>query len=63
MKELTESTFHPKIYPFERKSKTDALRVVMVIGSAYGNLRFWDPILKYLAQYAVWKLEPLQGAG
>ena len=60
LREFAESKFHIEIDPLEPKKKMDALGLVTVIGYAYRNLRCWDPILKFLAQYAAWKLELLR---
>lgn len=60
LKQLAESKFHTEIKPLEPKSERDATGLVMLIGYAYGNLPSSHWILKYLAQYASWKLELLR---
>jgi len=61
LNELAESNFHIKINRIEPSSKSDATGLVTVIGYAYDNLPSSHPILKFLAQYASWKLELLRG--
>jgi len=62
LKELTELKFHTKISLIEPSSKSDdATGLVMAIGYAYDSLPSLHPILKFLAQYASWKLELLRG--
>ena len=61
LKQLAESKFYTEISPLEPRSETDAASLAMVIGYAYDNLPSSDPILKFLAQYASWKLELLRG--
>ena len=60
LKKLAESRFQTEISPLEPRSQKDAAGLLMVIGYAYDNLPSSDPILKYLAQYASWKLELLR---
>ena len=60
LKELTESKFHTEINRIEPNSERDATGLIIVIGYAYDNLPSSDPILKFLAQYASWKLELLR---
>ena len=60
LKQLAESKFHTEIGPIEPCSSRDVGGLVMVIGYAYDNLPSSDPILKFLAQYASWKLEFLR---
>ena len=62
LKQLAESKFHTEISPLEPQSERDAAGLLMMIGYAYDNLPSSDPILKFLAQYAAWKLELLRGA-
>jgi len=62
LRELAESKFHTKINRIEPSRKSDATGLIMVIGYAYDNLPSSHPILKYLAQYASWKLGLLRGA-
>ena len=61
LKKLAESKFHTEINRIEPMSKRDTTGLVMVIGHAYDNLPSSDPILKFLARYAAWKLELLRG--
>jgi len=61
LKELAESKFHTEINGIEPNSERDATWLVFVIGYAYDNLPCSDPILKFLAQYASWKLGLLRG--
>ena len=61
LKELAESKFHTEINRIGTNSERDATGLVMVIGYAYENLPGSDPILKFLAQYASWKLGLLRG--
>jgi len=56
LKQLAESRFHTEINPIEPKSERDATSLVMLISYAYDNLPSSHSILKYLAQYASWKL-------
>jgi len=60
LKKLAESRFHTEINPLEPRGERDAAGLLMVIGYAYDNLPSSDPILKFLAQYASWKLELLR---
>ena len=61
LKQLAESKFYTEVIPLEPQSERDAAGLAMVIGYAYDNLPSSDPILKFLAQYASWKLELLRG--
>ena len=61
LKKLAESRFQTEIDPLVPRSQGDAAGLLMVIGYAYDNLPSSDPILKFLAQYASWKLELLRG--
>ena len=61
LKQLAESKFHAGINRIELSSERDTTGLVMVIGHAYDNLPSSDPILKFLARYAAWKLELLRG--
>jgi len=56
LEELAESKFHTEISPIVPSSESDATSLVIVIGYAYDNLPESHPILKFLAQYASWKL-------
>ena len=56
LKQLAESRFRTQINRIEPNSERDATGLVMVIGYAYKSLPSSDPILKFLAQYASWKL-------
>ena len=62
LKQLTESKFHTEISPvtMEPNCSRNVSGLVMVIGYAYDNLPSSDPVLKFLAQYAAWKLESLR---
>ena len=60
LKQLAESKFKTEINPLEPQGDKDAAGLLMVIGYAYDNLPSSDPILKFLAQYASWKLELLR---
>jgi len=62
LNELAESKFHTEINRIEPNSERDASGLVLVIGYAYDNLPDSHPILKFLAQYASWKLGLLRGA-
>ena len=62
LKQLAESKFHTEINPLEPQSERDAAGLLMVIGYAYDNLPSSDPTLKFLAQYASWKMELLRAA-
>ena len=64
LKQLAESKFHTEIGPVtvEANCTRDVSGLVMVIGYAYDNLPSSDPVLKFLAQYAAWKLELLREA-
>ena len=59
---LAESKFYTEISPLEPQSERDATGLLMVIGYAYDNLPSSDLILKFLAQYASWKMELLRAA-
>ena len=61
LKQLAESKFHAGINRIEPSSERDTTGLVMVIGHAYDNLPSSDPMLKFLARYASWKLELLRG--
>jgi len=61
LKELAESKFHTEINLIKPSSKSDVVGIAMVIGYAYNNLPREHPILKFLAQYASWKLVLLRG--
>ncbi|PWW73751.1 hypothetical protein C7212DRAFT_346695 [Tuber magnatum] len=61
LKQLAESKFHAEIGPVDPKGKEDGAGLVLVIDYAYDNLPSSDPLLKFLAQYASWKLELLRG--
>ncbi|KAG0635547.1 hypothetical protein HOY80DRAFT_1093162 [Tuber brumale] len=61
LKRLAESKIYTEISRSEpRKKKKDAPGLIMVIGYAYDNLPSFDPILKFLVQYACWRLELLR---
>jgi len=64
LKQLAESKFHTEISPVTIEPNCSLSRdlsgVVVVIGYACDNLPSSDPILKFLAQYAAWKLEFLR---
>ncbi|PUU78967.1 hypothetical protein B9Z19DRAFT_980797, partial [Tuber borchii] len=62
LKQLAQSKFHTEISPvtIEPNYTRDVSGLVMVIGFAYDNLPSSDPVLKFLAQYAAWKLELLR---
>ncbi|KAG0635549.1 hypothetical protein HOY80DRAFT_1025023 [Tuber brumale] len=62
LKQLAETRFHAEIGCIEPKSDNDVSGLVAVIGYAYDNLPNSDTILKFLAQYASWKLELLRPA-
>ena len=61
LKELAESKFQDGFNRVEPNSERDATGLVLVIGYAYDNLPDSHPILKFLAQYASWKLGLLRG--
>ncbi|PUU78970.1 hypothetical protein B9Z19DRAFT_1140566 [Tuber borchii] len=63
LKQLAESRFHTEINPLEPQSLRDAAGLLVVIGYAYDNLPSSDPILKFLARYASWKLDLLRAIG
>ncbi|PUU77769.1 hypothetical protein B9Z19DRAFT_1049678 [Tuber borchii] len=60
LKQLAELRFRTDISRIVPNSERDAAGLVMVIGYAYENLPSSDPILKFLARYAAWKLELLR---
>ena len=62
LKQLAESKFYTEISPvaIEPNSSRNVSGLVVVIGYACNNLPSSDPILKFLAQYAAWKLELLR---
>ncbi|PWW73750.1 hypothetical protein C7212DRAFT_346694 [Tuber magnatum] len=60
LRHLAKSKFHAEVSPFEPNSTEDAAGLVLAIGYAYDNLPNSDPILKFLAHYASWKLELLR---
>ncbi|KAG0637651.1 hypothetical protein HOY80DRAFT_248974 [Tuber brumale] len=60
LKRLAESKFQIEISCLEPVTDNDVPGLIMVIGYAYDNLPSSDPILKFLAQYASWKLEFLR---
>ncbi|PUU78962.1 hypothetical protein B9Z19DRAFT_980825, partial [Tuber borchii] len=62
LKQLAESKFHTEISPVtvESNGARDVSGLVLVIGYAYDNLPSSDPVLKFLAQYAAWRLELLR---
>ena len=62
LQRLAESKFHTEIKSIDPKNERDATGLVMVIGYAYDNLPSPHPILKFLAQYASWKLGLLRAA-
>ena len=61
LKQLAESKFQTEISSFELQSERDVAGLLMMIRYTYDNLPSSDPILKFLAQYAAWKLELLRG--
>jgi len=61
LEELAGSKFYTEINRIEPNSQTHATGLVTVIGYAYDNLPGSHPILKFLAQYASWKLGLLRG--
>ena len=62
LQRLAESKFYTEVKSIKPKSEKDATGLVMVIGYAYDNLPSSHPILKFLAQYASWKLGLLREA-
>ena len=62
LKQLAESKFYTEISPVtvEPNCSRDVSGLVAVIGYACDNLPSSDSILKFLAQYAAWKLESLR---
>jgi len=64
LRRLAESKFHSQIRhcTVEPNCRSDVAGLVIVIGDACDNLPSSDPILKFLAQYAAWKLELLREA-
>jgi len=62
LKKLAESKFHSEIshVTVEPNSGSDVAGLAIVIGYACDNLPSLDPVLKFLAQYAAWKLELLR---
>ena len=56
LNELAESKFYTEIDPIKPSSWSDAFTLTIMIGYAYNNLPSAHPILKFLAQYASWKL-------
>ena len=58
LKQLAESKFHTEIgsVTIEPNCSSDVSGLVVVIGYVCDNLPSSDPILKFLAQYAAWKL-------
>ncbi|PUU78961.1 hypothetical protein B9Z19DRAFT_1140550 [Tuber borchii] len=56
LQRLAESKFHTEIKSIDPKNERDTTGLVMVIAYAYDNLPSPHPILKFLAQYASWKL-------
>jgi len=62
LQRLAESKFHTEIKSVDPKNERDATGLVTVIGYAYDNLPSPHPILKFLAQYASWKLALLRAA-
>ena len=61
LKQLAESKFQTEINSLELQSERDVAGLLMMIGYACDNVPSSDPILKFLAQYAAWKLELLRG--
>ncbi|CUS12647.1 unnamed protein product [Tuber aestivum] len=57
---LAESKFHSEIKPLRPNGNEDVVGLVKLIDYAYNNLPSPDPILKFLTQYASWKLELLR---
>jgi len=63
LKRLAESKFHLEIrYVTVEPNNESVAGLVLVIGYACDNLPSSDPVLKFLAQYAAWKLELLREA-
>ncbi|RPA89222.1 hypothetical protein L873DRAFT_1755295 [Choiromyces venosus 120613-1] len=61
LKKLAGSKFHENISPIAPHTDEDAVGLLMVIKFAFDNLPDSDPTLKFLAQYASWKLALLRG--
>ncbi|RPA89225.1 hypothetical protein L873DRAFT_1823275 [Choiromyces venosus 120613-1] len=61
LKKLAGSEFYQNISPVVPQTNEDAVGLLMVITFAFDNLPDSDPILKFLAQYASWKLALLRG--
>ncbi|CUS12645.1 unnamed protein product [Tuber aestivum] len=57
---LAESKFHSEINRLNPNRNEDVVGLVELIDYAYDNLPTSDPILKFLTQYASWKLELLR---
>ncbi|CUS12646.1 unnamed protein product [Tuber aestivum] len=60
LKRLAESKFHSEISPLHPNGGKDVVGLVKLIDHAYKNIPNSDPILKFLTQYASWKLELLR---
>jgi len=62
LKQLAESKFQTEIssVTVEPKCSSDVSGLVVMIDYACDNLPSSDPVLKFLAQYAAWKLELLR---
>ncbi|PUU78963.1 hypothetical protein B9Z19DRAFT_1192926 [Tuber borchii] len=62
LKRLAESKFHIEIGPVsvESNCSRNVSSLVKAIGYACDNLPSSDPVLKFLAQYAAWRLELLR---
>jgi len=60
LNELAESNFYTEINRIKPSSWSDAFILTIMIGYAYNNLPSAHPILKFLAQYASWKLRLLR---
>ncbi|PUU78966.1 hypothetical protein B9Z19DRAFT_1125781 [Tuber borchii] len=62
LKQLAESKFYTEIghVTIEPNCSSDPSGLFLVIGYAYDNLPSSDPVLKFLAQYAAWKLALLR---
>ncbi|CUS12652.1 unnamed protein product [Tuber aestivum] len=60
LKLLAKSKFSTEISPVDLKGKADADGLTSLVEYAYNNLPDSDPIQKFLAQFAAWKLELLQ---
>ncbi|RPA89221.1 hypothetical protein L873DRAFT_1558956, partial [Choiromyces venosus 120613-1] len=61
LKKLAGSEFYENISPVAPQTNEDAVGLLMVIKFAFDNLPDSDPILKFLVQYASWKLDLLRG--